>query len=121
MEEEYSLCEEGDTASPSVKGMTRDQRDAALREVHELLRSYRDLCATTHPESQRRLEVVEERAEHLLHRLQWRRQLATWSQEWWREDECWVAPWLDNLRKCLFVVQSQDPRAHSCFSLYFPR
>jgi hypothetical protein len=89
---------EWEAISPGLKGMSRDQRDELLRNLGKALKEYLAASTASKPDS----ALVEEKevaAEGLLRRLQWNKQPASWSKDWWAKDECWVAPWLDDLGK----------------------
>jgi hypothetical protein len=98
LDEKYSLGEDGDTASPSVKGFSRDERDEAVQEAHELLRICLDVYDPTDPSAAlywRKFDA----AAVLLKELGWSFAGAYWGPEdaWWLGDESWQAPWLEKM------------------------
>jgi hypothetical protein len=89
---------EGEVISPAVKGMSRAQRDEVLKSLGKAIQGYLAACCASVSDSAL-TEKKEAAVEELLRRLEWRKQEASWSTEWWGKDECWVAPWLDDLGK----------------------
>ena len=92
--------------------MTREQRDATIHDLNETVTAYIEarealLTATTATTSnnartsaaeadKREKEVarLEKRLSAMLLDMQWQYRAASWSAEWWKTDECWVAPWV---------------------------
>ena len=95
---EIALQIDRDTLSPPVKGMSREQRDSAVRKLMHLLREH----LKAHEKGQ--VGEGESAITSQLQKLQWRKQQAVWSNDWWKNDECWVAPWIDAMRKYLFPI-----------------
>jgi hypothetical protein len=90
--------------SPAVKGLSREERNAAVKDLHIHCKSYVTVSVAEGIQGRalssrdlRLKESSEKAMQILLTRLGWRRQRATWSSEWWAVEEAWTAPWLPSL------------------------
>lgn len=91
-------AEEG-TPSPFVKGMTREQSDRLQKDLCQQMASYVTMCTTEPKAAEKTKAKLEGKIGEQLQMLGWRYRKASWSSEWWAEDECWVAPWVDTMGK----------------------
>jgi hypothetical protein len=99
------LCEEDalmpeivEMVSPLVKGMSREQRDLAIKSLNEQMVKYLSFKAKAVADSRAHEKTENEfqkKISELLQQFGWRRQRPVWSNEWWAQDSsCWIAPWI---------------------------
>jgi hypothetical protein len=99
-----ALLADTEPNSPAVKGLSREERNAAVKDLCVHCKAYVSVTAAEGTQGRvlssrdlRLKESSEKAIQALLAQLGWRRQCATWSSEWWAVEEAWTAPWLPAL------------------------
>ena len=101
--EKVALAADKLTTTPVVKGLSYEERNQAIVELNKLCPIYVAAKQKNNSSSNgvqtKTLEKQEMLLEQGLLKLGWRHEAAAWSSEWWKCEEAWIAPWLDNMGK----------------------
>ena len=98
VEERHALAKEAALRSPQLPGMNSEQRDAEIRELKAGLASLITLTekqnSSAYTEARaKELRKLERSIESMLLGLHWEQTPPCWSQDWWKDEVAWLAPW----------------------------